>query len=478
MSNFQLPQIKELLFFYLLITILVLSIYFLGQDITRFFLVIGLVVFWISKKDYFWFSLVFLILLEPGTLLSADTLDKSTTLPTFKLGFINLLFIDLFLIIAVIKAQFIGRKKNIFLSQSWLILFIYLGLRFSASIFIDESSSYIFDFLRLFLGFSLLFSIPRLFPRIDSFIGFVYLLLPSVFFILISQFYTIVSGKFLLSVFTVGNVENFYRASGIKGIEIFLFIYFSLIMLELVTKPTIRRYFYLILILSVVSIFLSATKSWIIIFIIFGISYYLAVVKSVPQMIFNTLIIFATFGILYSFVPEFRTGFDLVFERFLDFKYFAEGDLNTESGGRILNRVPVVLSAFYSSPFFGIGFSDGFVSLLDSKNVSTLGDYHVGNLNLVANIGIVGFLLFTVLWFNYFRIILVLLRSNVVSERDRRISILLIVTFICILILHMTSYQLFGFTTHIRITFFIAFFFSFSGELIKYIEHGKKKFGQ
>lgn len=442
-----------------LFIVTVLFNYFTQGFVKQVFFIGLITLFIFSKKNYFWFAYLFILFMEPATLLSGDTIDASKLLPSFGLGFLNFTVIDLFSIVALIKGLASKRENVNYFFKPLGLLLILLVINFVVSIIRDALNvSAIIDYFRLFVEYSLFFSVGVLLKNKVDLFKFGKSLYFLLIVILMSQIFTITTGTFFISYFAESNLHDFYRASGLKGIDVYIIQLFLMVdILEKKTKPI--WYPKVLLVLSYVIFILSATRIWMFVSAITILGYQLYVLRKGFKIVKSLSYITLLMLLLYLFVPPFQKAADMTIFRFEELEKVGKGDTEAEGGGRIYERLPRSLEVINENPYFGSGFSTKFQELLDPDIPSIYGDYHVGNFSLIANIGIVGYLFFVFFWirtfkllFNYIKLYNIMLGKTIMKA--------FILFYFGLLFLHHTSYQIFGFTIHGRIAFSLAIFFA------------------
>ena len=146
-----------------------------------------------------------------------------------------------------------------------------------------------------------------------------------------------------------------------------------------------KNYLYIIVFLSFMSIFITATRGWILAFIIFiGISSMLYSVKEGRRIALLAFVSLALFVVLYFTSSLFRVQIGKSFERFATVELILEGDIS--AGGTSIRHIrgADVMEGFYESPIIGLGFSS------DSLDLS---DQHVGNQMILLSGGIIGMII-------------------------------------------------------------------------------------
>ena len=194
-----------------------------------------------------------------------------------------------------------------------------------------------------------------------------------------------------------------------------------------------------VIIISTLSIFLTATRGWI---LAFSIVLFLTLLQFYSHIGAKHLWSIGLTGlafllVLMLFSPMLESQISNAFQRFSTVKELAKGDIS--AGGttqRLDIRGPRVLSKFKESPVFGWGFSDQYFEYRDG---------HVGHHTTLLNVGIVGYLIFTFFFVKW--LILITKKSKINYIRAKYGNAVKIYAFalIFIYIIHSTSHTYWGF---------------------------------
>ena len=161
----------------------------------------------------------------------------------------------------------------------------------------------------------------------------------------------------------------------------------------------------------------------------------------------------------YLFIPRFAYSVDNAWRRVSTIEYLIEGDVT--AGGtlqRIDKRLPKVLEGFKQNPIFGWGFSETCVKYYDQ---------HVGNFNLLMQVGIVGGILFFYFWIKYFFMIFAVKKYSSSNNPLKSSILVLSLGFLGMLILHLTTFQFFGYYVNAPRIIFTIILISFSDFFVK-----------
>lgn len=372
-------------------------IYQLPSIIGAIFQIILLILFWLSKKDYFWLAFVFVISSSPGALFSMQDEVHSFSL-LYGSSFGNVYFYLPFILIAFLKTVKVKIKyPKYFFSGILLILFFYFVLLLAAHGIYKWTAV-----VRLTIPWLLLFILPRMLKNEVDYSKFFNLIFPFVFFVIITQIYKIITAQEFAALFggignpaVVASKDLLEGSSVIRPTDGIIIPFISLLGAFYFLSKRTKIYYnknYLTIIagLSVFSIFLTATRSWFFsaLFILFSflVLNSMKPVKNLLKYTFATILII----ILIQAVPYLQKQSVLAFERYETIGYLLEGDIT--AGGtlqRLDVRAPKVMARFYEKPVFGWGYG------IEGASYS---DGHVGHQNLLMHTGIVGYSLFFAFW--------------------------------------------------------------------------------
>jgi len=455
----------------LLIILLSLStyfVYFTPQSYSRVFFIALLISFFFTKKDYLWFAFFLIIIWTPGYLFSDFSGLSTKRLPlfTFFPGW-SFTPVELFLVLAIVKAIIQGRRFNFELKKPFVPILFYSILLFALSFFLygvgEDSLS---SFLVSLSNFSLFFSFSYLVYAEDSVDKFMYLIFPIAFFVIFTQLWFVATGDEFINLLSPGFRAIILIQDGmirpvIGGQMLVFFSYvFALLKLQYVRKTISVYYLWIIVIVSFLSVFLSATRVWVIMFSFILLCYVLFFKRkfrrSIELFILTALIII----ILLINVSPFRSNIVGAWARISEVGQVAQGRFSESSTFeyRFSVRLPRLLVGLRQNWIVGWGISDTY---------HIYSDGHVGNFNLLLQVGIVGFLLFVNFWLCYFRMILNTRRKLRSESIHRNSFLVLIFSFGAILIAHFSTYSWFGILISRRGGLFLLLFYSISEFLVR-----------
>jgi len=220
---------------------------------------------------------------------------------------------------------------------------------------------------------------------------------------------------------------------------------------------------------SGLSIFLSATRGWILFLVLVLASFFfMRGFGFLKQMVRVVVIVSLLIVLIGGAFPLVFSQSSLAFGRMLTLQEFAEGDIS--AGGtlsRVTYRGPRVMSMWRESPVIGWAFSNTFMQYMDP---------HVGNQTNLLNLGVLGFILLS------FAFLAILAktwqrgRSNSLMGVGDNAHWVFILALIGFFVVHSTSTILWSLTlTSVSKYLIWAFLFSIINvALIPYTVQGKK----
>jgi len=390
---------REFDLFIKLILLLIFSVflvYYLPASIARIAFLLLLIPIGLSKKDFFWFAFVLILLEQPGGLFSGGMVGDPHRLPIYNLfSGISFSFEELYILLILIKPA-INKELYFFKSFPFRRQYNSLGLLLLFLIITSIALGLSFDSFRniykTIINISLYISAIFVFKKEEDIIGFFKVLFPFVFIAILLQLYDIKYNQQIIALFKPGVelAQGVLTGKLLRPIElsvILLLSFFgSLLFLNIKNPPFSKKYLILINISAIISIIMTATRSWFLGFIVMYLYYILFNFNQIKQTFIYAItgIIFVIFIILI--IPSLKTQITNAFSRIETVEQLASGD---ETAGGTLSRLtvrgPRVMEGFMSSTIIlGAGFSNLFYKYADG---------HVGYQNILLNSGIIGFLL-------------------------------------------------------------------------------------
>lgn len=379
-----------------------------------------------------------------------------------SISLINFNLVQIFIFVNFIK-YFVnnGQKKSIFYFQKpimvYLIYFIFLiifGFVYGVG---NNGRSGLRDYYQI-ANIIILIPIFWVLPynlRAENFINRLsYLIFISVFINLAGQVFMLIKGvpisQFLNPDPNYGILagEINYEEAAMRPILAPFLVMLALFLsfFAIVRKSHLFKlnYLYLVLFFSFISIFITATRGWILAFILFIILATFVFSAKVGKKVLGSFIFaILLFFMLYNSSNIFKIQIDKSFERFATVELIAEGDLSAGGTNARMIRGDKVMKGFYKSPVIGLGFSSESLAYTDQ---------HVGNQMILESGGIVG--MFIILYFIAY-IIIKSLNLNALIFRSKYSKNyfgelkLIPVFFASLFLIHSTSTALFGYSVYV-----------------------------
>lgn len=426
---------KDILNLYILFFISVFVIYKLPTIVGSIFQILLLIIFWYSKKDYFWLAFVYIVESNPGGLFfMGDPQNSFSLIQNSPMG--NLYFWIVFTVLAFIKHQRTKANSKFIFRSNFTILFAYLVL-----LFFSFGIYKIPAVFRLLLPWLYIFLLPRMLKDIEDYARFFYLIIAFVPVVFFMQVYSIFFGGTVGTAFG-GRSNEYIQYLSIEetsqalrpadGIFIpFFSILGSLIFLVHDKKMFSRNYLLFNLIISIISIFITATRSWMIATLLIWLGYILIVSKNPIKSMIQYVLLMSSFILILWQIPSLRKQAELSFERYETVELLTKGDIT--AGGTLQRfdvRAPRVMKHFYESPIIGWGFGN---------EGSEYADGHVGHQNLLMQTGVIGYLLFFSLWINYILKMWKVYKNMSQSNPQKKLPLILIIFFLGIHVINISA---------------------------------------
>ena len=358
----------------------VLCVYVFPVGIDKLFFGILMALFWISKNDYFWFAFFIIISFNPAGFFQESSAEDLRRLPLFNIiPRASLSVLDLFLIIAVIKAISKGRKtrykdvlgiKNIFIFLIYL-LGISIIQGFTIKTFISQP-------LRGIFFYTFFFSFPSLVKTRKDTFKFMYMFFPFVFQELFAQCYLLYTGEYIQTLFNADAVMIIFRDKlmydSIRSIAhgyaiVVMSFVFSMIVFDSIDRMSSKAYLIIIMIAASISVLISATRQTILMFALMFNIYVLFVTKNkksfVVQLTMIGLVLFLIFD--YMNVLDINYTLSASINRLTGAVQFQNGSIEAEDTleFRLTERLPILWEHIKRSLFLGYGFSDEYFQYYD-----------------------------------------------------------------------------------------------------------------
>lgn len=442
-------------FFKLVILVLItfLLSYYAPKIITQLFLFTSLLIFINSKANYFWVAYFLVLFSAPFGLFAEAQADLKSGLPLFKLfPGISLNFYQLFVLSSIYKSLTIKKTYKYFVHNQLIALFVYFFILLILAFILHHSTPVtILYVLRDLLLYAFIFTLPKLVNSRIDFYRLLYLIIPFVTLHFADNIiFSLNGGRYLV----LGIDRNIvsqekilvmgYRFILFGGMFSYIFITFFSAMLLLLMYSRYKLYISFIIAMAFFVVLAGGFRSWFLIFSI-GFATYLFVVKNKFS---NSLYILIFVFLISNILGDSRdtTMFRLSFERALGVFDIFEPDSQaaTSIEWKTEGRLPGQLELISKSPITGWGFT------------KEKGDPDVGNFGMLVEMGIIGFLVYLVLWIGIIKMFWRVISNAKLDIRYRKVAKVLLAGFIGLLISHFTTNQIFGIGTFsILISFYI-----------------------
>ena len=447
-ENSKLP-FSDYILVYGAFVLLVVSVYYMSPFISKITVILICILFFITKKDYVWIALFFLIVTRPGNIFAGSgAFNDVQRLPLFTLtrGF-SFSTDDIFLLATLAKSFTIRKKYRLLLIKPIQLLFFFVVILLVVSaLFFNAKITTLVDFLRILFFYSLLYSFPRLICDSNNLRKFFYLLFPSIIFIFYTSIYFFVTGKYFVYLFSINTLRNVNLETGTNtermgiygGGHILILLCFIFALVYSIRNLGIRKYYLIVIAtLAFVSIFLTATRVW---FIVYSFIFSYFAFKVGRGVILTGVLFFFVFYSLLGISRQTSSGLINTWERIASvFTIGQKNSLATESiDYKIKSDFTRIWQGIKESPVLGWGFSNRYI---------TEGSADIGNWNLIFQVGFLGFFFFIYFWLSYLG--LILKTNSWIKEKLYRKELgIIMVGFIGLLIAQFTTHQIFGFNIH------------------------------
>lgn len=350
-----------------------------------------LVVYFRSKDEGFW--LAYFLVLSDGFFgffgMYAAMLNVIPGLPGIEVG-------QIYIILGIIKASHRPAPYTPFYNDILKMVLIYLGFLMAQgyAVGVSMDMNVQFRLIKWLVPLFLLYSLPRLFTRVEQYRDVFLYLFPVALVALGAQVFTIATAHSPMQHFGAEQKAKFAikvtKEKTYRGLynEMILLITMFGALFFLAFRP--GRYFPSWYCLAIVmanfsSVFLSATRGWVLSFGFATVFSLILVLKLSFKRILSIVLLAAIFLLGAQSLPIIGLQIQNAVKRLMTLEKLAEGDMS--AGGtliRLNTRGPRVMKKWAESPLTGWGFSNEF---MDAN------DFHVGNQNILMHSGIIGYAL-------------------------------------------------------------------------------------
>ncbi len=292
-------------------------------------------------------------------------------------------------------------------------------------------------FLRVVIAWSIIYLVPKILHDYEKRIKFYEIILFSTFIVFAMNLYEIIIGlplgAFADSEIAFGGMriddEDFSRP--VYGMWISLFsLYAALKFLASDEQHFSSKYLYSIIIVSILSVFISATRGWIVALVIL-LGFYLFFQKqAVIKRSFGVIIVMIVLLTIGYQLPVLNKQINASIERLLFSKDVIAGDMSDEATGGRFSSGQKVMRGFYESPIIGLGLGE------ESKEYFNV---HTGNQTMLMRYGIIGFSLFVLLWVIYLSKLYSRARDHDFTNGYRNQMRMNMALFLAVFFIHSTS---------------------------------------
>jgi len=449
--------LRDGLYLYGLFFLLILVYYILPMPFRYIASMIMLILFILSKEDYWWLALFFILYTGPWGLFAENTRDATVGIPLFSLGSgFSFSFIQVFFIISFLKALYLSPRFLSLFRSHFQRIFVYFAFLLVVALFYGTGPAIIFDDLKVAVFWGFVFVLPALIRKPDEAYRFLLLVLPVVFLVFIDAIYFLFTGGGYIYylIYSASPVRDFELMAGLDpeanirfapyGWHAVLLGYIvSLALAQVDRKHSVFLFITAIAAFAVVII--SATRSW---FIIFGLIALFTMWRS--KRIKSVVILAGMFLLLFFFLFSessiSREIFGGSLKRIVTvFDINREGNYLPESmATKFTVRLPPQLELIRQNPVTGWGFTEN------------RGDVDVGIFGHWVEVGLVGLALFFYLWYDYIRLTGAAIKDRVIPVQYRNLIAVMLAGFLGLLISHFSTNQIFGITYY---TVFIPIYF-------------------
>jgi hypothetical protein len=456
------PIFRDLATIVVLFLLTIYVVYFTSPVIARFFFLIILAFALVSRKDYLWFVYFFVLAEGPGHLFADFSGASQYRLPMYTIvSGMSFTPIDFFVVLILIKALVRGRKVKLRLEKPLLLVLAYIIFSISLSAVLFRTSiDVIATNLRWLFCYSIIISFSALVYRTREIHRFVILLSPFVFFVFFTQVYYLTTGSEFVNLFdpgfrgvTLNTLTGSLRPVMGGGLIVFASYMYTILLMADGNFRLPKVYLYTILIVAFLSVFLSATRLWFVIFAFIFVGYTVVSRNKVAStlgiasvsLVLISLLIFFNIIQMDFLVANSWGRVQQVFDIAKGNVYSVDTAMN-----RLVNQLPVLLAIIRQNPFIGYGFSYITMYYYDSD---------LGFLNTILMFGIVGF---GFLIFFFIRLFAVLISSikRVSARNSVKIPLkIMVVVWLGILIGYFSTWEFF--TRHFNKVIFVSLLIAF-----------------
>jgi len=410
------------------------------QIVATLFYIFTLFRFFTSKKNYIWIAFTLIIYNYTGGFFGSHHEIISSGLFSFS-------YIEGFSFVALLKTLSL-KKISIFYKKPFIIYFIYFGFLIGLGamhgmLYGKTGFGLLYMLIKNIILLPMFFSIPNLIDREKGLQAFANILFAVIYLNLLGQFFTVFARTSFFSIASSKiEVSNDSFVRPIYGYyNVFLTLFLAIYFISFEKAVFKKKYLGIVIFLCGLSIFLTATRGWIIAISLILVSWIIFNFRSMKMLPILLPLFLVLFSLILKLSPTIENQLAFSMDRMSTLESLSQGDLTAGNTLlRLTTRHDLVMKKFYEKPIFGWGFSsEGFEA----------NDYHVGNQSILMSGGIVGMLVIL-----YMLLFIIKKTANLYGFIKKRgmsaRSLMLIVIFLIgLFVIHSTSTQLFGFLPYL-----------------------------
>jgi len=430
----------------------VLLVYRLPTIITSLYALLLAIIIYRTSSDIFWLVFLFLIESELGFIFPKVDIEHSFSL--IKNSLFGNLYFSLIIIIILLFKNINVKSKYIYIARKEIGLLII----YSTILILAFGVYKVTIVFRQILPWILMFTVPKIIKDTDSLVRFFRMIFPFVFLMLISQIFYIYTGDFIsyrlgggvsLAIKSV-EIENVKEAlRPIYGLSIpFISLWGATYFLISQNKAFSRFYLLSLLFLSLFSVYITATRTWMVASLLIFLAYFIFSNNSRILNLLGIGFVALSFFFIINISPKLQKQLQLSGERYETLESFAEGDITAEGTSKRFDiRKVKPMKGFVLNPLLGWGVGEEFANFVDG---------HVGYHSLIMSYGVLGSTIWLLIWVKFFFLIY---KARYRSENPK-LAFLIITLGLSILIIHATK-MWFGFLIDINSALILSVLYLF-----------------
>lgn len=423
-----------------LMLVAILVRYYLPAIVSDLFFIGLLVAYWRSDNEPFWLAVM--LALTDGIFGFFGYFEAClTSLP----GLPDIEITQFYILLALVKAWNRPPGKRLFYTPILLAMFVYLLFLIAQGYAVGISMELNMQLrsVRIIVPLTLLYSLPRLLTKEKDYEDFFkYCFLLAILACCVQVFNLTVQLSPMAYFGALEEGTGLFMAGetyrGLYSVSALLISFFgALYFLARRSEVFSPTYLYLIILANFTSVFLSATRGWVVCFVLAAGLFFTFVVGLRMSQIVKLTAGLIVLLFLASLSPFLNKQITNSYKRMLTLESVVQGDMTADGTLiRMSERSPRIIRKWLKSPLTGWGFSDYYYEH---------SDHHVGNQNILFHAGVVGMLLFLGFLF-HFSFKLWDASRRVSKDNEFKRALLSFPAFLLAwFFLHSTSFQIFGY---------------------------------